>query len=244
MRLLGLSAKACLNASVFWSGLGLASTIPLFLRYVLGEKKNLRRKSVIGIALLTITGFDLIPYAAMTATLHMLPADMEWWDSNQVSSWMGSLLWVPHHVAALTACMAGLLVFSSVDEESSLRQCAWVAVLTGLAFASSAGLSVYVTFTFAIFAVLWAVQLLFEKSVKTLITFIAAGAISLLLSWPYLLDLLSSAVPGFDHRWRSFVFFCVPRFPDCDSTSSKVRCSQSSSPEAVAVTDLPARVHS
>ena len=56
MRLFGLSAKACLDASVFWSGLGLASIIPLFLKYVLGETDNLRSKSVIGIALLTVTG--------------------------------------------------------------------------------------------------------------------------------------------------------------------------------------------
>jgi hypothetical protein len=110
--------------------------------------------------------------------------------------------------------MAGLLVFSSIEEESSLRQCAWVAVLTGLAFASSAGLSVYVTFTFAIFAVIWALQLLFEKSIKTLITFVAAGAISLLLSWPYLLDLLSkrnatASTAGGDR----FVFFAFRDFP-------------------------------
>jgi len=215
VRLFGLSAKACLNASVFWSGLGLASVIPLFLKYVLGETANLRKKSVIGIALLTVTGLDLIPYAAMSATVHAFPGDMEWWDTNQVSSWLGSLIWVPHHVAALTACMVGLLVFSAIDEESLLQQRVWAVVLAGMAFASAAGLSVYVTFTFAIFTIFWVLQLLFQKEIKTFATFIAAGALSLLLSWPYLLDLLSKrsvdgSISGVGER---FAFFALRDLP-------------------------------
>ena len=85
IRLFGLSAKGCLNASVFWSGIGLASTIPLFLKYVIGVRENLRNKSVIGIALLTITGLDLIPCAATVFYYHGLSADMEWWNPNQVT---------------------------------------------------------------------------------------------------------------------------------------------------------------
>jgi hypothetical protein len=188
--------------------------IPLFLKYVLGENENLRKKSVIGIALLAVTGLDLIPYAAMAATLHTLPGDMEWWNPNQVSSWFGSLLWVPHHVAALTACMAGLLVLSSVCEEDSLRQRGWAAVLAGLALASAAGLSVYVTFTFAVFVILWALQLFLQKKFKTFVTLLMAGALSLLLSWPYLLDLLSkhrNGVPSVGTE--RFAFFAFRDFP-------------------------------
>ena len=58
MRLAGLGAKGCFSASVFWSGLGLGAIIPLFLKYFLGETEHLRRKSVIGIALLAVTGLD------------------------------------------------------------------------------------------------------------------------------------------------------------------------------------------
>lgn len=215
MRLFGLSAKVCLNASVFWSGLGLASIVPLFLKYCLGETERLRRKSVIGIALLAVTGLDLIPYAVTAASIHTLPGDMEWWDTNQVTSWLGSLLWVPHHVASLTACMVGLLVCTTVTEEDSIGQRVWMAVFAGLAFASAAGLSVYVTFTFAIFAIFWSLQMLFEKKIKTFATFAAAGALSLLLSWPYLLDLLSKrsdagSIAGAGER---FAFFAIRDLP-------------------------------
>lgn len=194
MQLLGLGAKACLNASVFWSGLGLASTIPLFLKYFLGETKNLRRKSLIGIALLTVTGLDLIPYAVTVFRFHFLYGDMEWWDPNQVTSWLGSLLWVPHHVASLIACMAGLLALSAIDEESRPAQRVWAVVISGLAFASAAGLSVYVAFTFGVFAMLWALLMLPLKNIKTFVTYVVAGMFSLLLSWPFLLDLLSKRV--------------------------------------------------
>lgn len=208
MRLFGLSAKACLDASVFWSGAGLAAIIPLFLKHFLHETENLRRKSVIGIALLTVTGLDLIPYAAMVHKFHVFPADMEWWDSNQVTSWAGSLLWVPHHVASLAACMVGLLILAAADEESSPGQTVWAAAISGLAFASAAGLSVYVTFTFAVFAIVWALWVLFRKNFRTFAAYLAAGGFSLLLSWPYLLDLLSKhgQASGTGER---FAFFAV-----------------------------------
>jgi len=216
MQLFGLGAKACLDASVFWSGLGIASTIPLFLKHFLRETEHLRRKSVVGIALLTVTGLDLLPYAAVVSIYHLFPGDMEWWEPNQVASWMGSLVWVPHHVAALTACMAGLLAISAIDEETQLRPAIWAVLLSGLAFASAAGLSVYVTFTFAIFAVCWAVWELLRGRVKTLIAYVTAGALSLLLSWPYLIDLLSKRVetglkPGVGDQ---FAFFAIRDYPE------------------------------
>jgi hypothetical protein len=194
MRLFGLSAKACLDASVFWSGIALAALIPLYLKHFSGEREGLRTKSVIGIALLAVTGLDLLPYAAVVHYFHEYLPDMEWWDPNQVTSWLGSLIWVPHHVAALTACMAGLLAITTVKEESALRDRIWAAIIAGLAFASAAGLSVYVTFSFAIFMVIWSLWTLARQRIKTFATYSATGAFTLLLSKPYLSDLLSKKV--------------------------------------------------
>ena len=212
--LFGLRARACFNASVFWSGLGLASLVPLFLKYFLGEIEELRRKSVIGIALLSVTGLDVIAYAVWACHTHSMPPDMEWWDNNQVTSWLGSLLWVPHHVAALTACMAGLLALSAVDEASPLPQSAWAAVLAGLAFASAAGLSVYVVFAFAVFMVLWTLLMLVQKNIRTVAAYLAAGVFSLLLSWPYLQDLMSKQAGATGER---FAFIGIRSFwPNLD----------------------------
>jgi len=215
VRLFGLGAKGCLNASVFWSGVGLASTIPLFLKYVLGVKKSLRSTSVIGIGLLSITGLDLLPCAATSYYFHGFAADMEWWNPNQVTSWIGSLLWVPHHVASLTACMAGLLIISTIDEASSADQRVWAAVISGLAFASAAGLSVYVTFSFALAAIFLALRTLSHREIKTFATWIASGALSLVLSWPFLIDLLSKRIdPGLSSDGgEHFVVLAIRDFP-------------------------------
>ena len=157
MRLFGLSAKACFNASVFWSGLGLASTIPLFLKYFLGETEHLRRKSVIGIALLTVTGLDLIPYAVHgPAIITCFSPDMEWWDrTRSPPGWArccGCRIMWRRLRRAWRACSR------SPRSMRKLRFAKPSGLLfyPGLAFASAAGLSVYVTFAFAVFAILWA----------------------------------------------------------------------------------------
>lgn len=196
VRLFGLPAKACLDASVFWSGLAVAALIPLYLKHFFGEREALRKKSLIGVALLSVTGLDLFAYLVWARHYHAVIPDMEWWDNNQVTSWMGSLLWVPHHVASLTACMAGLLALSTIEEASPVSQTAWAVLLAGLAFASAAGLSVYVVFAFAIFLVAWTVLTVAEKRVRSFAAYLACGALSLLLSLPYLLDLLSKSVSG------------------------------------------------
>ena len=195
-KLFGLSARSCFNASTLWSGLALASILLLFLKHFLGEQVNLRRKSVIAVALLAVTGLDLIPYGIVCACYHRFVPDMEWWDTSQVTSWLGSLLWVPHHVASMIACMAGLLLISTIEEEMEPRRRAWAVAIAGTVFASAAGLSLYVTFTFALFAIVWSLRVLMQKKLKSFFSYAAAGAVSLLLSWPFLSDLLPKHAAG------------------------------------------------
>jgi hypothetical protein len=35
---------------------------------------------------------------------------IEWWNPEQVTAWFTAALWVPHHVAALIACLMGFLL--------------------------------------------------------------------------------------------------------------------------------------
>jgi len=208
-RLVGLPGRACFDASVVWSGFGLAAIIPLFLKHFFRETNALRRKSLIGISLLLVTGLDLIPYSLSCFSRHRFFADLEWWDPNQVTSWLDSLVWVPHHVAALTACMAGLLILSTLDESAGMRERGWAAVISGLAFASAAGLSVLVTFTFAVFAILWTIILLAQRHIRDSVTYAAAGGLALVLSLPYLSDLRTVSSIG-----QQFAVFAIRDFPD------------------------------
>jgi hypothetical protein len=202
VHLAGIAPRASLNGSVLWSGFALAALIPLYLKHFCRERENLRLKSIVGIGLLLVTGYDLIPFVLLSRWLHALWGDMEWWDTNQVTSWVGSFLWVPHHVVSLIACLTGFLLLSTLPDHAEVRERIWVALLAGAAFSSAAGLSVYVTFVFCVFAVVWALTTLVVKGPNQFFTYLGAGVFSLLLAIPYLHDLQGPSTAG-----SSFVFF-------------------------------------
>ncbi len=212
-KLAGISAKACLSASAYWCGLGLWAVAALFLKHMMGVVDELRRRAVVTGALIFLTGLDLIPYMILSVPPWAVArADLEWWDQNQVTSWMASLLWVPHHVAAMLACMAGVLLLAQLDGGNSPRPRATVLV-AGMAFASAAGLSIYVTFTFAIVLIAWSMWLLLRGQLRTFVLYAASGAVSLLLSLPYLGDLVrgrftTGATSGASHS-HGFAFFAL-----------------------------------
>lgn len=195
MRLAGVSARAALNASVFWCGLGLASLVPLYLKHFFGEAR-LRLKSLVGIALLAVTGLDVIPSVIQGVASRVVVGDIEWWDPNQVTSWAGSLLWTPHHVAGLVACLVGFLVLATLQEAASVRERACATAVAGVAFASAAGLSVFVTLVFAIFLVVWSALLLIEKRLPEFFTYVGSAAMALLLSVPFLRELQGPSTVG------------------------------------------------
>lgn len=207
-RLVGLSARDCFHASVLWSAFALAAIIPLYLKHFFRETQALRRKSLIGISLLFVTGLDLLPYTALCIWKHMVDGDMEGWDPNQVTSWFGSIIWVPHHVAALTACMAGLLVLLAPEERTGTRERSWSAIIAALAFASAAGLSVLVAFTFGVFALLWTNIVLTQRRFLEFATFVATGGLTVLLSVPFIQDLRTQSKVG-----DKFASFAIRDYP-------------------------------
>jgi hypothetical protein len=208
-QLSGLPARACFSASSVWCGLALIALIPLYLKHFFKETDDLRRKSVIGVALLAVTGLDLIPTAlwAVQTNSFVLP-DMDWWNPTQVTSWVGAVLWVPHHVAALIACLVGFLLLSCINDKAKLHERFAVAIVAGVCFASATGLSVYVTFTFAIFVVLWTIVLLPRMQFLSFVTFAVSGVIALVLSRPFLHDLQGSSSSG-----EGFALFALRDFP-------------------------------
>jgi hypothetical protein len=192
----GVTARQAMIASVVWAGLGLAAMLALYSRYFLGERsagnRTLWPRVAIALGLLAVTGLDILP--ALVKFLAHMPtdADMEWWSSDQVTSWMASLLWVPHHVAGLVCCLLGfLLVWMSRGRERAQR---WIcAGIAGAAFASAFGLSTWVAVAFAMAMVLWGlwVLVLERGSRGRLPVLLGAGAIAVVLLVPYLIELNS-----------------------------------------------------
>jgi hypothetical protein len=183
--------RAALFASSIWSGWLLAAAAALFLKHFYGLRRRIRTASVVAMALLGITGLDILPIILLYLKYRMVFSDMEVWDTDQVTSWTNSLLWVPHHVAATSACMLGFVFLwhAGIHREHTPRQRVLLALLSAMGFASAAGLSVYVSFAFALFLFAAALFWLVTRRFNTVGLYIAVAMLVLLLSAGYLHDL-------------------------------------------------------
>ncbi len=144
-----VSSQQAIIASVVWCGWSLIALVPLYVRFFQGRTGTaLRRFSLAAIGLLAVTGLDIIPNVVWAATGRGIYPDMEWWN-EQVTSWIGSLLWVPHDVAALVACLMGFLLVWQASVDGSARGRIAGGVLAGVAFATSAGTSAHVALMYS-----------------------------------------------------------------------------------------------
>src|SRR6185503_18748273 len=162
-----VDARAALNASSAWSGIGLMAIAALYLRLRNpGNSTTAWRSAKIGIGLLFVGGLDALPFILLAAKignivggnehLNALQFAVLTWNNLEyriltlLGNWIGSALWVPHHIAAVIAGFSALLLAHSARSKEPSKQFATLAV-AGLAFASAVGLSTWVTLVFAIF---------------------------------------------------------------------------------------------
>jgi hypothetical protein len=195
-RLTHIDPRCVLYGSSVWSGFLLAALIPLYLRDFLGVRENLRRKSVIGFSLIAVTGLDIVPTLYEFFRARTITPDMEWWDPVQITSWTDALIWVPHHVMALVACLIGFLALWNVRKVGENPYPRWTrrllsGIFAAFAFAAGAGLSVYVTFAFAIFLLVWGFRLLARRVYPDFFLYLGTACCTVLFSLPYLHDLLA-----------------------------------------------------
>jgi len=206
MKIFPLAPRHVVNASVFWCGLGLMCAIALGLKFLTGVRQGIEQKTLLAAALLCVTGLDILPTLYFAGSLHYWLADTEKWNEPQITSWAGSLLWVPHHVAALIACFVALLLLR-YQADVHRRWAAGPVIVSGLAFASAAGMSVYVTFTFVIVIALWLLALIARKNWLEMTMFVAAGVAAAIWALPFLSTFRGAAGGG------SFVEFELRPFP-------------------------------
>ena len=191
--LAGATARQAMIASAAWSGFGLAAIVTLYCRHFLPpSESNGRRwpRIAVALALLGVTGLDVLPALAKAILRLLTDPDMEWWSPDQVSSWMDSLLWVPHHIAGLVCGLFGfLLVWMSKGLSKSQR--AGCGVIAGLSFASAFGLSTWVAVAFAMVLAAWMVWVLVwePQSRARAPVLLGAGLVAVLALMPYLADL-------------------------------------------------------
>jgi hypothetical protein len=190
-----VSSQQAIIASVVWCGWSLIAMAPLYLRFLHGQSgAALRRCSLVAVALFTVTGLDLIPLAIYSITVPEVFPELEWWN-EQVASWYGSLIWVPHHVGALIACLIGFLVLWDAGTTRSLRRRIAGSSLAGIALASATGTSIYVALVFVIFLCVWFLVTLARRWWNHTSALLMTGVVSILLVRPYLHSLAGGTSP-------------------------------------------------
>jgi hypothetical protein len=189
-----LPIRAIFIASCVWSGFALAALLGLFLKHFLDPGELLRRRFLLSISLLTVTGLDICVILYNLVFHHSLPpADLEWWSAGQVTSWFDSLLWVPHHIASMECCMLALLLAWMAGKNRAHSQIASVTLIAA-ALASAFGLSIYVAFAFFLVMLAWAVwQSTVEHSPRSPMLLASGGLGAILLLLPYLWELMHNS---------------------------------------------------
>jgi hypothetical protein len=208
-----VDSRTALMASVIWAGLALMATVALYLRFRnTTDSSHKWRSALIGIGLLAVSGLDILSstfYMIFPQYLlgHVIDGDIEHWN-EQVTAWVGTTMWTPHHLISLLNGILGwlLIVYHQNKKTSQKLSSAFIA---GLAFASAFGLSSWVTLIFVIFWLIWMVtRLLNGDSIRKIWTLVLPGLVAAAVIFPFVLDLYgggSGSVGGspltFDVRW-------------------------------------------
>jgi hypothetical protein len=196
-RLAHVSARQALIASCLWPIAGIAAMLALFARHMLGWTGHpLRRRWGFALALLAVTGLDLLAYLGAHFAGDPFYGDMEWWSIDQVSSWADTFLWVPHHAAALVCGLLCALLLWRCQQEPVPRTRCKMACVAGACFASSFGLSTYVALGTLLMLAPWAFwQGLRHRSMRLAQSAGLASCAALLLLSPFLWQLLHPSGP-------------------------------------------------
>jgi hypothetical protein len=183
-----IDSRAAVAGQVFWTGLATAGIVSLVY-----EKSGFggRPRLLLVLGLMLAAGLQIVPVVMAGLSGHLWLGQINWWN-DQVAGWPVSLLWVPHHVAALIACWAGFLLLAETVDRNAHPETARGApiMLAALAFASAVGLSIWVTVGAVAAVILWAGALAVERRWSALLAITGAGLLSLVIASPYLIELI------------------------------------------------------
>ncbi len=187
----GHDARPAFMAAVWANGASFLAMAMLVARRAGLVGANPHRFAAILIALCFLSGLDLLPVALLWQQFGVLLAQPDWW-ADEVRWASSSLLWVPHHLAALAAAIVAALLI--VDPPGERR---WpAALLAGVALASCFGMSAWIAVAMAMALAPWWLVAAARRS-PAAIALPIAGAVALLMALPQFHDLAGRASDGF-----------------------------------------------
>jgi hypothetical protein len=197
-----ITAYQSMIGSIVWSGFTLLSTLALYIHLRMNESEERKLQlSFIAPQLLLISGLDFIPIAMAIiqerTMFGRLPYDghLEGWNTP-IMSWANAVIWVPHHVGSALACITTMILMI-YGWRGNIQQKIITIILSGFAFASAFGLSVWIMLTFGIFWGIWIIFLFFQKQKRGMILLmILAGALGIILVSPFIWGIMTAKDPG------------------------------------------------
>ncbi len=138
-----VDARTAFIAGTLWVGIALIALVPLYLRLFIDTGRDVLRQSRIGIALLAVTGLDIVPslllvWASRAGRFSQMPPSVEWWN-EQVDGWLYTMLWEPHYVCALVACLTGFLILWKLPPQATWRERIVSGALAGIGVCDGRG---------------------------------------------------------------------------------------------------------
>jgi hypothetical protein len=201
LRGVAVNSQQTFIAGTLWSGIALMALAPLYLRVFSPQGRlNLYRRSFIGLCLLGVTGLDILPAMLMillqrAGIVSGMSPSVEWWN-NQVDGWLYTMLWEPHYICALVACLTGFLILWDIPEDAMVRYRLTSGAMAGLAFASAVGAGIYIPLVFAVFLAIWTVTLAARRQFPASATFVLSGVVATACVIPFLRSLAGSKGSG------------------------------------------------
>ena len=191
-----LPGRLILSASSVWLAASIGWLLILFVRYFQPARAGKGKRASIALALVFVGGLDVLAVGLLYALgwMNRPPPTLEWWNPQQITTWVDQFLWIPNHVAALVACLLAVLLLVTDIVTSKRRTSA--ALVAGICLGSASGLSIYVAFTTVVFLTVWGLSLMVRREWSRFTTLAVCGAAALLATLPYLLEMLGSSGGG------------------------------------------------
>lgn len=189
-----IDARAAVAGLIFWTGIALFGLARLLLaRTGLVPQDNGRFASRVLLGLMAASGLDILAMLWSGLRNGAWYPQLDMWN-EAVASWADSLLWVPHHLAAMVATWVGILILASEirDVEGGSRPRALALLMAALAFMSAVGLSVWLTLVAVLTVTFWLMLLAVERRWRAVALLVSAGALSLILAAPHLHDMVAN----------------------------------------------------
>ena len=180
-----IDSRAAFAAGTFVTLLALPALLMLLADAAELIPGGARRRFVrITLLLCCASGLDLVPGLFIGIRTGTFYAQLDWW-SEEVRWAITSILWVPHHIAAVIAVYAGCLLLSGTERARPMLR----AAVAGLAFATAFGCSIWIAIAAVPILGLWWLYERVKSGMSGMWALPLSAVAALLLCIPQIIDI-------------------------------------------------------